>query len=109
MVTINDGGVDPRERADHVPLFTVNLLRPVTAKIVEFGKALGLKVVLHCDGNLVPILDDIIECGFEGMHPLQPDADMDLRRVKEYVARRLCLIGNISVTEVLPRGSPWRC
>lgn len=105
MVTVNDDVAHT-----HGPIMSPRHYRefiaPCHRELVEFGKALGLKMVLHCDGNLWPLIDDVIACGFEGLHPLQPDAGMDLRRVKEYLGDRLCLIGNLSVTELLPTGSP---
>jgi uroporphyrinogen decarboxylase len=105
VVTVNDDVAHA-----HGPIMSPRQYRefiaPCHREIVEFGQSLGLKMVLHADGNLWALLDDIVGCGFEGLHPLQPDADMDLARVKESVGNRLCLIGNLSVTDLLPSGSP---
>jgi len=104
MVTINDDvahTLGPFMSPRHYREF----IAPRHRELVEFGKALGLRMVLHCDGNLWQLIDDVIACGFEGLHPLQPDADMELGRVKRYLGERLCLIGNLSVTEVLANGT----
>jgi uroporphyrinogen decarboxylase len=104
IVTVNDD-VAHTHGPFMSPRHYREFIAPCHRELVEFGKALGLKMVLHCDGNLWSLIDDVIGCGFEGLHPLQPDAGMDLGRVKEYLGDRLCLIGNLSVTELLPAGS----
>ena len=104
MVTLNDD-IAHKDNPFMSPRHYREFVAPYHRELVAFGKELGLIMVLHCDGNLWPLLDEIIDCGFEGLHPLQPDAGMDLGRLKESVGDRLCLIGNLSVTEVLPNGS----
>ena len=41
-----------------------------------------------------PILDDWLELGQQGIHPLQPDV-MDINQVKAKYGHRVCLVGNI--------------
>jgi uroporphyrinogen decarboxylase len=105
MVTLNDDiahKLGPFMSPSHYREF----IAPYHRELVQFGKAVGLKMVLHSDGNLWPLIDDIVDCGFEGLHPLEPDAGMDLKQVKDRFGDRLCLIGNLSVTELLPTASP---
>jgi len=64
-----------------------------------------LPFIIHSDGNLWAILPDLIECGFNALHPVEPKA-MDSRALKEHVGDRLCLLGNIEIGEVLTLGSP---
>ena len=37
---------------------------------------------------------------------MEPQAGMDLKRVKEYCGDRLCLLGNIDCIDLLPNGTP---
>jgi uroporphyrinogen decarboxylase len=104
VMTLNDD-IAHKDNPFISPLHYREFVAPYHRELVEFGKALGLKMVLHSDGNLWPLIDEIVECGFEGLHPLQPETGMDLKRVKEHVGNRLCLIGNLSVTGVLPNGT----
>ena len=55
----------------------------------------GALVLVHSDGNILPILDMIAEAGVEGIHSLEPAAGINLCEVKEKLGDRLCLIGNI--------------
>ena len=72
-------------------------LRRATARI-------SVPWIFHSDGNLFPVLDDLLTLGMSGLHPIEPEA-MDLAEVKRAVGRRACLIGNVSV-DLLARGTP---
>ena len=79
-------------------------IRPSHAKTIEYAHAKGLKVVKHSDGNIWPILDDFVEVGFDGIHPIQPPC-MDIAEVKDYLGTRICILGNIDCRELLSYGT----
>jgi uroporphyrinogen decarboxylase len=79
-------------------------VKPYLAKIVEYSHSKGLKIIKHSDGNIWQILDDLLEVGFDGIHPIQPQC-MDISEVKEYLKDKACIIGNIDCQELLPNGS----
>jgi uroporphyrinogen decarboxylase len=79
-------------------------IKPYQAEIIEFAHQKGLKIFKHSDGNMWPILDDHVEIGFDGFHPIQPDC-MDIGQVKEHVAGQICLIGNIDCRDLLCSGT----
>ena len=60
--------------------------------------------IFHSDGNLMPILDDLLSLGMNGLHPIEPGA-MDLAYMKHHYGRKLCLVGHINV-DTLSRGTP---
>ncbi|RJP19173.1 MAG: hypothetical protein C4520_13370 [Candidatus Abyssobacteria bacterium SURF_5] len=78
---------------------------PYQKEVVDLAHQKGAKVIKHSDGNLWPILDRLIANGFDGIHPLQPQAGMDLKRVKTYCGDRVCLLGNIDCIDLLPSGT----
>jgi uroporphyrinogen decarboxylase len=80
-------------------------IRPYLEKIVTYAHKKGLKIIKHSDGNIWPILDDLVEIGFDGIHPIQPQC-MDIGAVKEYIGEKACIIGNIDCQELLPDGTP---
>lgn len=61
--------------------------------------------LFHSDGDVTEALEDIIELGIQALHPIEPKA-MDIVAVKDAVAGRLCVIGNIDIDFPLTRGSP---
>jgi len=81
-------------------------IHPYNRKLVDRAHAAGLKVVRHSDGNLWPILDMLLESGYDGLNPLEPQAGMLLKKVKNYCGDRLCLLGNIDCQDLLPNGTP---
>jgi len=79
-------------------------LKPSHVEIVKYVHNKGLKIVKHSDGNIWPILDDFLEIGFDGIHPIQPQC-MDISEVKKHLAGKACIVGNIDCRNLLPYGS----
>lgn len=74
-------------------------------RIVEKAHSKGLKVVRHSDGNLWSLMDILLDTGYDGLNPLEPQADMLLKKVKDYCGDRICLLGNIDCIDLLPNGT----
>lgn len=72
--------------------------------IQRVSEAITIPWVFHSDGNIMPILDDLLTLGMQGLHPLEP-GPMDLALVKEKYGEQICIIGNVSVDR-LSAGSP---
>ncbi|MBS3809759.1 MAG: hypothetical protein KGY38_06370 [Desulfobacterales bacterium] len=75
-------------------------------QLVEKARRAGLKIVRHSDGNLWKLLDILLETGYDGLNPLEPQAGMSLKEVKDYCGDSLCLLGNIDCQQLLPKGTP---
>ncbi len=78
---------------------------PVLKDLVDEAKRGGAMVTKHTDGNIYPILDLIVATGIDGLHPIDPNAGMDLGDVKQEYGDRLCLMGNVDCAEILTRGT----
>ena len=65
----------------------------------------GRLSVYHSDGALQAVLDDIVDCGFDGLNPIEPKA-MDINEVKKKYGTRISLLGNIDLIYTLTRGTP---
>ncbi len=65
----------------------------------------GWPYIYHSDGRLTSVLDDIMKCGFNALHPIEPKA-MDIVEVKRRIGHRMCVIGNIDLGYTLTRGTP---
>ena len=68
-------------------------------------RQLDKAMIFHSDGNIWPILDDIVDAGFWGLHPIDPKA-MGINEVKARYGDRLSLLGNIDLDFPLARGTP---
>ena len=81
--------------------------KPRMAKIIRELKELNpkLKIAYHSDGNIFPIIPDLIEIGLDVLNPIQP-ASMDPAEVKRLYGDQLCFWGSIDEQHTLPFGSP---
>jgi len=70
-------------------------------RITETAHSLGMKIVVHSCGNVIPLLTWFADCGFDGVHALEPTAGVELAKAKEMVGDRLCLVGNVDITHIL--------
>ncbi len=77
---------------------------PYEKEIVDFAHKNDLTVIKHSDGNLWPLMDLLVEAGFDGLHPIQPQC-MDIAEVKEKYHDKICLLGNIDCEELLCIGT----
>ena len=62
-------------------------------------------ISLHSCGHVMPILEDIVEIGFDIINPIQTTAN-DLSRMREITSHTLCLAGGIDGQRILPFGTP---
>ncbi len=60
--------------------------------------------IFHSDGNLMPILDDLLSLEMNGLANIEPEA-MDIEALKMNYGRRICLVGNIDLGHTLTIGS----
>jgi uroporphyrinogen decarboxylase len=82
------------------------LLKPRMATFFSELKAMnpGLKIAYHCDGDIRPIIADLIEIGLDVLNPVQP-ACMDPAELKRAYGDRLCFWGTMDEQRTLPFGS----
>jgi uroporphyrinogen decarboxylase len=77
---------------------------PYYREVADLCRAHDLLFIFHSDGNLWQVMDDLLDIGFQALHPVEPKA-MDIAAVKRYVAGRMCVIGNIDLGYTLTRGT----
>ena len=61
----------------------------------EKAHAVGLKVLKHCCGHLMEIIDDLADAGYDAYEAIQHSGGMDLKVLKPRVGGRLTLWGGI--------------
>jgi uroporphyrinogen decarboxylase len=82
-------------------------LKPRLATFISTLKSIdpAVKVAYHSDGNILPIIPDLIEIGLDLLNPIQPRS-MDPAEVKKKFGHKLCFWGAIDEQHTLPFGAP---
>lgn len=57
---------------------------------------MGFYTIKHTDGNIMPILDQLVEANPHALHSVDPQAGVDIAEVKKLVGNKVCLIGNVN-------------
>ncbi len=78
---------------------------PRLARVIAAHHAAGIKVLFHSDGNLNPILGDLVDAGIDGLNPIEVLAGMDIADIHRRHPH-LFLCGGIDVSQLLPLGTP---
>lgn len=104
-LAVKEGGVDCVQISDdwgstNGLLISPNDFRtffvPYFKRLVQGIKEYGIPVIMHNDGRIWDILDDLVECGINGLNPVERAAGMDLKIVKERYKGKITPIGNVN-------------
>lgn len=78
------------------------MIKPRLARLFAIFRNAGLPVILHSDGDIWPILPDLVEIGLTCLNPVQPEV-LEHGRLHREFGRQLSFYGGISTQEVLPK------
>ena len=86
---LNDGPfLSPNQFAEFVA--------PYLKRLISGYTEMGFYSIKHTDGNIMPILDQLVDCGPHALHSLDPQGGVDMAEVKRRCGDRVCLIGNVN-------------
>jgi uroporphyrinogen decarboxylase len=77
---------------------------PYLSMLIRGYRELGYYVIKHTDGDIMPILDQLVEANPYALHSIDPQAGVDIAEVKQRCGHQLCLIGNVNCS-LLDSGS----
>ena len=69
----------------------------------------GIRLIWHCDGNLMDLVPRLLEAGIGGFQGFQYEDGMDYEKIchmKTRTGNDLFIVGGVSVTTTLPHGKP---
>lgn len=78
------------------PAWFDDFVTPYLSTLVQGYRDQGHYVIKHTDGNIMPILDRLVDAGPHAIHSLDPQGGVDIAEVKRLVGDRVCLIGNVN-------------
>ncbi len=77
------------------PSMFSDFITPYLSQVTKSYREMGFYTIKHTDGNILPILDQLVECNPHGLHSLDPQGGVDLADIKRRYGDRVCLIGNV--------------
>ncbi|MHC4442330.1 MAG: uroporphyrinogen decarboxylase family protein [Planctomycetota bacterium] len=83
-------------------------ITPYLIDLIEGYRQQGFYVIKHTDGNIMPILDRLVEAGPHALHSLDPQGGVDIAEIKKLIGDRITLIGNVNCG-LLDTGTDAEC
>lgn len=77
------------------PKLFSEFITPYLKECISEFKRRGAYVIKHTDGNIMPILDELISARPHALHSIDPMAGVDIKEVKERCGNKIALCGNV--------------
>ena len=77
------------------------MIKPFAGRVVKHARERGLYVNLHSDGYIMQIMDDLVEIGYQMLHPVQESAGMDPQTIKDQYGDKFVIYGSLDVVDGL--------
>jgi len=78
------------------PKLFSEFITPYLARLTRGYRDLDFYVIKHTDGNIMPIIDQLVETKPHALHSIDPQAGVDIAEVKRKYGDQVCLIGNVN-------------
>jgi uroporphyrinogen decarboxylase len=78
------------------PEVFAEVVTPYLGQLIAGYREMGYYVIKHTDGNIMPIIDQLVECKPHALHSLDPQGGVDLAKVKAIYGDQVCLCGNVN-------------
>lgn len=78
------------------PSLFSEIITPYLTRLIAGQRSLGFYVIKHTDGNIMPILDDLVQANPHALHSIDPQGGVDIAEVKRRVGHKVALIGNVN-------------
>lgn len=72
------------------------LITPYLKRVTAGMREMGFYVIKHTDGNIMPIIDQLVDTNPHALHSLDPQGGVDIAEVKRLYGDKVCLIGNVN-------------
>lgn len=78
------------------PAHFAEFITPYLSRLTRGYREMGFYTIKHTDGNIMPIIDQLVQAGPHALHSLDPMAGVDIAEVKRDYGDQVCLIGNVN-------------
>ena len=81
---------------------------PYLKELIAAYRDLNFYTIKHTDGNIMPILDQLVECNPHALHSIDPQGGVDIADVALAVGDKVALCGNVNCG-LLTTGTDKQC
>jgi len=78
------------------PEVFAEFVTPYLKQLIAGYREMGFYTIKHTDGNIMPIIDQLLECKPHALHSLDPQGGVDIKEVKALYGDQVCLCGNVN-------------
>jgi uroporphyrinogen decarboxylase len=78
------------------PTMFGEFIAPYLKKICDEYRSMGFYTIKHTDGNIMPIVDQMVQCRPDALHSLDPQGGVSLGEVKRLYGDKVALCGNVN-------------
>jgi len=96
---VSNGDIAEKNGPMVSPRYFSKIFLPNMKRERDTANRKGVKFVKHTDGDLNPIMEGLANT-VDGLHSLDPSANMDIAHIKKKYGKRLVLMGNVSVDKL---------
>jgi uroporphyrinogen decarboxylase len=83
-------------------------IAPYLSRAISAYREMGFFTIKHSDGNILPILESIVQCGPDAVHSLDPQGGVTIQSARAITQGRVALCGNVNCG-LLHTGSEEDC
>jgi uroporphyrinogen decarboxylase len=90
------------------PDLFAEFVTPFLVELTQGYRDMGFYIIKHTDGNIMPILDQLMSSHPHAIHSLDPQGGVDIAEVKRLAGDQVCLVGNVNCG-LLETGTDEEC
>lgn len=91
------------------PFFSLEIFReffkPYYKELIDYAHELGMHLWMHCCGNILPFIPELVEIKLDVLHPIQKYT-MDEKEVADKYGKDICIWAGFDVQRIIPFGTP---
>lgn len=78
------------------PNMFAEFVTPYLTALIQGYRQMGAYVIKHTDGDIMPIIDQLVAANPHALHSLDPMAGVDIKEIKQRYGHQIALVGNVN-------------
>jgi uroporphyrinogen decarboxylase len=82
----------------HSPDWLLREFKPRLARLNAAWHKHGITCLFHSDGDLLRVMQDLIDTGLDGFNPIETAAGISIASIREHFGQKIFLAGGIDIS-----------